>query len=452
MRSLLRGWSLSVGVLVFALVASGRIAIAAPAPGDAEYATAVKLYRSGDNVGALAAIEQGLPKADKKAKLFCLKGRILQDTVNFTGTLEAYVACRDAGAVGPDARTAKAIIEQYQPVKTTFLDISIANGAASIYLDSKNGGDLCPPPVSSCNRGVLAKSYRVIVERPGFDRWTSNVTAARDKTTKVEVTLVEKPSPLTVRVAQANAAITVDGAPYDPKAKLPAGKHRVVITLDNHADEQRDIVAREGNPIAVDVSLTPLLPINVTPAEAVVKLDGKPVVITNGRIAVPSGEHTVTGEAKGYRPGKAVVPADRPADHPITLALVVVPPPPPPLPVWTTRRKIAAGVAGLGVVAAGAGIVLGLQSKSLEDDAFKKCASPTTPCADAREANDLNKRGRDRALQANIAYGVAAGAAVTAAVLWFTGGAEQPESRVAITPQLPLQRGAAAGVDIALRF
>ena len=67
------------------------------------------------------------------------------------------------------------------------------------------------------------------------------------------------------------------------------------------------------------------------------------------------------------------------------------------------------------------------------------------PVPDAPEANDLNLRARSRALEANIAYGVAGGAAIAAAVLWLTGA---PESRVAVTPPL----GAVAGLDLAVRF
>ena len=112
---------------------------------------------------------------------------------------------------------------------------------------------------------------------------------------------------------------------------------------------------------------------------------------------------------------------------------------------FTGRRKIALGVGGVGLLAVSAGIVLGVQSKHLDDDTYALCPSLSTPCSAAKEANDLNQRGRSRALEANIAYGVAGGAAIAAAVLWLTGA---PESRVAITPQL----GTVAGFDAAVRF
>src|SRR5206468_2704026 len=106
---------------------------------------------------------------------------------------------------------------------------------------------------------------------------------------------------------------------------------------------------------------------------------------------------------------------------------------------FTGRRKLALAAAGAGVVAAGAGIALGLRAGQLDDDAYALCPSPSSPCSEALEANDLNRRARSRALQANLAYGVAAGAAAAAAILWLTGA---PESRVAVTPHL----GAVAGL------
>jgi hypothetical protein len=67
------------------------------------------------------------------------------------------------------------------------------------------------------------------------------------------------------------------------------------------------------------------------------------------------------------------------------------------------------------------------------------------PCQEAPAANDRNQSARSRALDANIAFAVAGGAAIGAAVLWLTG---TPESRVAVTPRL----GDVAGLDLAVRY
>jgi hypothetical protein len=67
------------------------------------------------------------------------------------------------------------------------------------------------------------------------------------------------------------------------------------------------------------------------------------------------------------------------------------------------------------------------------------------PCPDAPAANHLLDRARSRALQANIAFGVAGAAALAASVLWFTGA---PERRVAVAPRV----GSLTGLDLAVRF
>ncbi|MBK9032010.1 MAG: hypothetical protein IPL61_11895 [Myxococcales bacterium] len=121
----------------------------------------------------------------------------------------------------------------------------------------------------------------------------------------------------------------------------------------------------------------------------------------------------------------------------------IKPPDPDPQPIegggapsmFTGKRKIALGLAGVGVAAIGAGVGLGLSAKGLEDDAFALCPDPNMPCADAAEAQDLVDRGSQRALFANIAYGVGGAAIVGAAVLWFTGAPTKAD-RVAVAPRL----------------
>jgi hypothetical protein len=153
-------------------------------------------------------------------------------------------------------------------------------------------------------------------------------------------------------------------------------------------------VAREGEPVELDVALQPVVSTHVEPAGAV-------------------GEH-----------GRRAVVSEMGSSY---------------------RRKIALVAGGAGLAATAGAIVLGLQSQQLDHDASALCPSPLTPCPDASTANDLNLRARARAFQANVGFGVAGGAAIAAAVLWLTA---TPESRVAITPRL----GAVAGVDLAGRF
>jgi len=97
--------------------------------------------------------------------------------------------------------------------------------------------------------------------------------------------------------------------------------------------------------------------------------------------------------------------------------------------LFTARRKISIGVAGASVIGVVAGLVLGASGKGKQNDAFKLCPDPAMPCAQADQSNALIKSSHTRALEANIAFGIAAAAATGAGVLWFTGA---PETKTGI--------------------
>ena len=114
------------------------------------------------------------------------------------------------------------------------------------------------------------------------------------------------------------------------------------------------------------------------------------------------------------------------------------PSPRPPAPrepraVWNTRRKLAVGIAGGGALALVAGGVLGVSANGKERDAHALCPDPRLPCDDADRANALLRSGHDRAIGADVAFGVGAAAAIAAGVLWFTGAPESPR-RVVVVP------------------
>jgi hypothetical protein len=104
--------------------------------------------------------------------------------------------------------------------------------------------------------------------------------------------------------------------------------------------------------------------------------------------------------------------------------------------IFTTRRMIGVGVAAAGAGAAVLGAVLGGAARGKQNDALTLC--PDGPaCQRADAANALIHTGKQQALEANLAFGVAAAAAIGAGVLWFTGApaAESPR-RVTLVPAL----------------
>jgi hypothetical protein len=456
MRVMIRDWIVCVGVAWTAVAAAAPKAgvpkagaVAPKVSAQAQYQAAAAQYSSGNYQQALELIAQGLAAAPKDLNLLRLKGTVLIELRNYPEALATYEALLEAGVKGADRLRAQEIVKKLQAVRSTFLDITFTNGPATVYLDSKSLGAFCPA-AATCNRALLPNEYTVIAERPGFDGWTDRVKIESGKTEKRTVTLLEKSSPFTVRVTPADARVTVDGA--DAPAKLKAGKHQVVVSLPRHLQEERAIEAHEGNPVELDIALTPLVPARVEPPGATLILDGgKPIAIHDGGLPVPPGDHDLVARAPGFDERQIKIPAERGADYEVVvkLAPTAAPlPPPRPSGPFTFRRKLALAAGGVGVVAAGAGVALGLRAKGLDDDAYDLCPSTSAPCPGALEANDLNERARSRALQANIAYGIAGGAAIAAAILWFTGAPESREPRVAVTPRL----GPVAGIDLAVRF
>lgn len=199
------------------------------------------------------------------------------------------------------------------------------------------------------------------------------------------------------------------------------------------------------------------------------KLDGltitrndKPLdpMLWNRALPVDGGDYVIVARAPGHDDWRATtsIPLER---GNVTLEVprlhepIAPPPPPPPPPelrptsttaappvepipphtLFTGRRKIALGVGGASVIAVVTGAVLGSSARSKQDAAFRLCADPATPCDAADESNALIQAGHRRALEANIAFGVAAAAAIGAGVLWFTGGSTtEAPPRMSIVP------------------
>jgi hypothetical protein len=71
------------------------------------------------------------------------------------------------------------------------------------------------------------------------------------------------------------------------------------------------------------------------------------------------------------------------------------------------------------------------------------------PCVDAGRATDMVDRAADRALYANVAFGVGAAAAIAATVSWITGAPSDRATEPAITVRAT---GSSAGIALGGRF
>jgi hypothetical protein len=115
---------------------------------------------------------------------------------------------------------------------------------------------------------------------------------------------------------------------------------------------------------------------------------------------------------------------------------------------FTPRRKIALGLAGGSVVLAGVAIGFGLAATNARGEAIDLCPAASCSTQDAARAQDKNDGARRHALFANVGYAVAGGAAITAAVLWFTSAPERSRPRDATALSLTPLVGASSGVAV----
>ena len=182
--------------------------------------------------------------------------------------------------------------------------------------------------------------------------------------------------------------------------------------------------------------------------------NGKPFepMLWNRALPVDGGDYVIAGHAPGHEEWQTTahvavengrVSVDVPkfkelaklaptqAQAPATSISTAAPPIEPGL--FTTRRKIAVGTAGVAAIGVVTGIVLGKSANNKQSSAYALCMDNTTPCADAARADQLIKDGQSRALMANVSFGVAAAAAIGASILWFTGRADDAR-HLAVAP------------------
>ena len=316
-------------VCALVMVSGGSLALTRSAGADpvdvrATYREAQKLAAVDDNDKALAVINEGLAIAPKDLQLLELEGNVLLKLRDYEGALAAYQAYIDAGATGANRRTAQRIVSSLGVVKSTGVAITVANGPASIYFDSKSLGVLCVAD-PECKKGIVPGDYKVIAERAGFEKWTGRIAVTAKHVAKLAITLVEKPSVVTVEVAPPGAVITIDGKPVTGAAplSLPGGEHTLGVELAGFASEHRAFVAHEGQPVAIALALVPAVPITTsTPAE--LTLDGAKLVVEHGAAPLATGEHVLVAHADGFHDARVTVPATRGADYKIALELAPI--------------------------------------------------------------------------------------------------------------------------------
>jgi hypothetical protein len=214
---------------------------------------------------------------------------------------------------------------------------------------------------------------------------------------------------------------------------------------------KREIAASKAAELEPKLShLTVTVPDDHRAEGLAVTRNGKPVdpMVWNRPLPVDGGDYVIVASAPGYREWTTTitVPPERgesTAQVPVLEALpkppVAIKPPevpePEPAPLFTPKRKIAVGLAGASVVTLIVGSVLGVSAKGKQTDAHTLCPDPSTPCAGADLANQLESSGHTRAIIANVMFGTAAVAAIGAGVLWALGRPET-STKISVVPSV----------------
>ena len=377
---------------------------------------------------ALAAIEAGLQADPGHLDLRRLRGEVLLQKRDFEGALEAFERFLEANPRGANRRKARKIIRDLEAVKTTFVEVIVEPGPATIYVDSKLLGVFCKTE-PSCKKGMLPGSYELIIESPGFEPTSADISVELGKTATVKKRLAEKPSKLTVSVTPAGAALTVDGqsATAGTPIEVSAGEHVIAASLPGFAAVTRKVTAGRGKPLAVELSLAEKIPVKVSPAGAALTLDGEPVELRDGFLQLsPGGDHTLVARADGYLEATVALSASRTPGQAIELELKKkdAPSRKPAAPATefievTSKRKIgAAFLLGAATVTLGVGAIFGVNAASSWEDSKEFC-NENVVCF-SQEGVDLVNEAKSDARWADIAFATSAGRAVTAAVLWVT--------------------------------
>lgn len=195
------------------------------------------------------------------------------------------------------------------------LSVSSNVRGASILVNGIDTGLTTPAVVRELPPGMVQVT---VVDRCHRGEAVANITKGQQGV--VSVVATEQMGTLRVQATPDTATIDVDSGRLRVGAGMPVGMacgdHRLRISADGHAPEERDIVLAGGENMLLPVTLRRLgmgsVELTVAPRQAELFFDG--TVVGSDAATVPSaseGEHTIAAKLEGYNPAsRAIVVED----------------------------------------------------------------------------------------------------------------------------------------------
>jgi hypothetical protein len=152
----------------------------------------------------------------------------------------------------------------------------------------------------------------------------------------------ERPAPepatgiLALHVTPPGATVLLDGDPIGPadgfRQAIKPGSHEIEARADGYQSRREMVTVPASGEKSLELALVPptgILVLRVSPPEAVLRLDGKPVGSANFRQEIQAGTHELELSAEGHQGRRETVTVPAGGERSFDLALVKVPPPAP---------------------------------------------------------------------------------------------------------------------------
>lgn len=282
-----------------------RLDLAAEA--DLHFEMGVDLQQRGDHRGALEHYLLSNRLAYNKNVVFNI-ARCYEELGRLAEAHRYYSDYLAEEPAESDRRVAEQALERIGR-RVALIRIDSTPPGASIYLDRVELGARGSTPRTLA---VEPGSYRVILEREGYEPASTEVRASRGETASVTLPMAPILGTIELVGEPAGAVVRVDDPASEPVGTVPGeiplvpGNHTLIISHEGFQTAQIDVTARPRERIRRSVALdleTGSVLVDAQERGALIEVDGVAMGFTPAVLPrVPAGSHTIRISRPGFRP------------------------------------------------------------------------------------------------------------------------------------------------------